>query len=62
MASQQVLFAETIMAMKKAIKRKAYGRTTCAPLLSPPPSADSSLPQNPIRTKKSNTTAIAARR
>jgi len=31
MASQAVLFAETIMAMKKAKKRRAYGATTFTP-------------------------------
>jgi hypothetical protein len=30
MANQQVLFAETIAGMKKAFKRKAYGRSFCS--------------------------------
>jgi hypothetical protein len=35
MATQQVLFAETIAGMKKAFKRKAYGaRSSCT--LKPP--------------------------
>ena len=31
MATQQLIFAETIAGMKKAIKRKAYGMTRFAP-------------------------------
>jgi hypothetical protein len=34
MASQQLIFAETIAGMKKAIKRKAYGMTPFAPSFS----------------------------
>lgn len=33
MATQQVLFAETIAGMKKAFKRKAYGGSPQAPRL-----------------------------
>ncbi len=64
MASQQVLFTETIIAMKKAKKRKAYGKPskTCRkyilPLLSLP---NIRLAQNPIPTPRSNLMVTAVR-
>jgi hypothetical protein len=58
MASQQVLFGETIAAMKKAIKRTAYG--TALPVFVLPLHTLTSWSQSPIPTTRSSTTQIAA--
>ncbi|KPM38390.1 hypothetical protein AK830_g8176 [Neonectria ditissima] len=56
MATQQVLFSETIAGMKKAFKRKAYG-TTPLDATSQKTPLTSVAPQNPTPIPKSTTTA-----
>lgn len=60
-SSQQVLFAETVIAMKKAIKRKAYGKELADHYFLGQRLMRLGALQNPTQTKKLTTMATEAR-